>query len=378
MKTETGKPQVRRLAYVSLGCDPELFLATKDGAIIGAEKVIPEEGLAYSPYHKPNVVLDGVQVELNPAPSSCRQTLSSNIAASMKALRAALKAKGGHIEATFRQVVEIDPKELDSLSDKAKILGCQPSLNIYDSHAKIGVDPATYNKRSAGGHIHLGLNTAQPVGLQNLMRERERLVPLLDIFVGNTCVLMDRDPGNAERRKVYGRAGEHRLPAHGLEYRTLSNFWLKSYALMSGVMALSRFSVDVLSNSILQGHARKDTFADAEATILEMVDLEAIQEAINTNNVKLAKKNWKQVSKFITTHNQSGTSGIHGKNLEAFNHFVEKIDTGGLDYWFKKDPMTAWTGNGLGPGWEGFLNGVAARSKPSALKTKVKTNAKTA
>lgn len=368
-------PQVARIANVLLGCDPELFLATKSGSIIGAERVIPENGLFGRPYGTADVVLDGVQVELNPSPSFCRQTLAGNISASMRALRTALQSKGD-IHATFRQVVEVDPKELDTLSDKAKILGCQPSLNIYDTHATIGVDPATYTKRSAGGHIHLGL-TSQIPGIGNkMMKERERLVPLLDIFVGNTCVLMDRDPGNVERRQVYGRAGEHRLPKHGLEYRTLSNFWLKSYALMSGVMALSRFSVDVLANTLLNGKGRPSQrgFPEAEATILKMVDLEQVQEAINTNNVELAKKNWKVVSKFIAAHHTSAAAGITGANLKDFNFFIEKIDEKGLEYWFKRDPMLAWTTinpNPLATGWESFLSKtVRNRRLP-----KVKVNA---
>ena len=71
-------------------------------------------------------------------------------------------------------------------------------------------------------------------------------VKILDIVVGNTCVIMDRAPSQVERRKVYGRAGEYRLPAHGIEYRTLSNFWLRSYQLTHLVFSLARFAINIL------------------------------------------------------------------------------------------------------------------------------------
>jgi hypothetical protein len=346
-KPPQPQDQVLRLVSPTLGCDPELFL-TQKGKVIGAEKVIPELGLS-APYSK--VVLDGIQVELNPMASTCRQSLAYGLGQAFLALHTQL-AKMDKIEASFHQIVEVDQSELDSLSDKAKLLGCAPSLNAYDATATIGVDPNTYKKRSAGGHIHLGLTS-----YTNLMKHRERLVPLLDILVGNTSVLIDRDPGNAERRQVYGRAGEHRLPAHGLEYRTLSNFWLRGYPLMSGMFGLARLACDVLANTLSVNAAGRSHYIEAEPDLLAAVDLEAIRRAIDTNDLALAKENWKPVRDYLYKHTQHYGSGIYGGNLNAFDHFIEVIDEKGLNAWFPKDPMVAWCAERMtSVGWENFLS----------------------
>lgn len=354
--------QIREMINVQFGCDPEIFL-TRGGQVIGAERVIPEEGLN-SPSTDPGsnrlksvgrkgIVLDGVQVELNPSSNTCRALLGDEISAAFKTLKAHLSKLDG-VSANFTQVVDVDPKELEGLSEKAKALGCAPSKNIYDRGAQIGVNPATYTKRSAGGHIHLGL-TQTPT----LLKERERLVPLLDVLVGNTAVLMDRHPGNRERRKVYGRAGEHRLPDHGLEYRTLSNFWLHAYPLMSGVMGLSKLAVCLLSETL--GTFSK-SYQAAEHDLLQAVDMEAIIRAINENDLQLAKQNWKVVRDYLSKHTRGFAIGLNHWNLDAFDYFVSKIDTDGLAYWFPDDPMLHWTDkygkDGHGVGWESFLDQV--------------------
>lgn len=361
--------QITSITQTTFGCDPEIFLL-KGGQVIGAEKVIPEEGLttltrnpttlACTVPRKGGIVLDGVQVELNPAPSYCRALLANEISAAFKTLKKHLATMDG-ITASFTQVVEVDPAELDSLSEKSKALGCAPSNNIYDQGAKIGVNPATYTKRSAGGHIHLGLTN------EKVREARERLVPLLDIFVGNTCVLMDRHPGNAERRKVYGRAGEHRLPVHGLEYRTLSNFWLRGYPLFSGVLGLSRLAVNVLAHSLKIPIPFNGAYYEkAEEDILQAVDVEAVRRAINDNDVELAKKNWGVVREYLSKHTTAYGTGLHSRNLDAFDFFISKIDSDGIEYWFPDDPMEHWTTkygqehpargmDGHDLGWESFL-----------------------
>jgi len=357
--------QLCHLICPSLGCDPEIFLA-KGGEIIGAERCIPEEGINTT--GRKGIVLDGVQVELNPKADTCRSIVGNEIAAAFRTLRKHLASlEGQKIEVSFRQVVDVDPKELDALSEKSKALGCAPSFNMYNSKATIGVDPKTFTKRSAGGHIHIGLPQYSEV-----YKNRERLVVLMDILVGNTAVLIDRDPRNAERRQTYGRAGEYRLPQHGLEYRTLSNFWLRSYPLLSGVMGTTRLAVNVLANSVVED-SMSHIFKKAEEKLLEMVDVEAVIKAINTNDVALAKQNYAKVRDYLSVHTKNWSrddGGLCARYLDAFDYFVSKIDSDGLDYWFPTDPMTYWCDeftvsmdhgrlqNGLQGGFEWFMEQV--------------------
>lgn len=353
---------------VIFGADPELFL-TKDGAIIGAEKVIGAEGLegsaldvsnGYSAKGQKLVVLDGVQVELNVLPFSCRQSFSNSIQTAMKRLKEHLLTLKD-VSASFDAVVDVEQKELDSLSDNAKVLGCAPSNNAYDKGASIGVNAATYTKRSAGGHIHMGLANTP------MMAHRERSVPILDILLGNTCVMIDRDPGAAERRKVYGRAGEFRLPKHGLEYRTLSNFWLRSYPLTSLVTALARQALSVIWVTNF-GNALQ---WNAEQELLSRVKMNDIREAINTNNLDLAKKNYYGgVKPFLEEFTKGYHSGLNHLNLDLFDHFLLRIEEQGLKYWFPEEPLTYWTKPGWissGNGWERFIVGEVAVDRSRAL-----------
>lgn len=330
-----------------MGCDPELFLATKDGKIIGAEKVIPAHGLTTGTATS-KIILDGVQVEFNPRPSHCRPYLGDELRATFTKLRAHLKTLGT-VEASFRTVVEIDKAELDSLSDKAKQLGCAPSNNLYDQNAAVTVSGDTYNKRSAGGHIHLDLSSIS-VGAHiascqiDLRKYAEELVPLHDCFVGLPSVFIDRDPLAPERRKVYGRAGEYRLPCYGLEYRTLSNFWLRSYQLMSLVFGLSRLAIATLGTKYYVKPEKTGRNGwDAPGVLMNAVDLGLVRDAINQNDIALAKRAFDPVKQFIREHVPNYTNyGVHTQDIEAFEHFCKRIEDKGLEYWFPQDPVEHW------------------------------------
>lgn len=338
---------------IVMGCDPEFFF-TKDGKIIGAEEVLPKDGMNVASHNASKIIIDGVQAELNPAPSSCRQLLGAEISKCFMALKTDLDKKG--VSTNFSQTVEVAKDEFDKLSDKSKRFGCSPSKNVHKkkSSAKITVDPMKYRKRSAGGHLHLG----KAGGTMNknsdaVLDDPKRLVPILDIIVGNTCVLLDRDEGNIERRKTYGRAGEHRTPEHGIEYRTLSNFWLRDYALMSFVFGLARFAVSVCAENL-------------DSKFKKAIKIKDIEKAINENDFDLAYKNFLKIQPIIEEITQErGVDGysfpLTKSNIPRFNHVVKR----GLDYWFKNDPIQSWLSIGgdwsEGIGWERFLDETVAR-----------------
>lgn len=353
----TKKPLTDKilLAGVVFGCDPEFFFEKK-GKIIGSEKIIDKnKGITIrSPIgdynSKSKFIVDGVQAELNPKPNTCRQSLASEISICFQELYKKIK-EDKDLSINFATTIKISKKELMSLDEKSRVFGCAPSKNTDTKHqnAVSLKDPSKYLYRSAGGHIHLGHTNSPNNGsyqpTQIVMREPERVVQILDIIVGNTCVLIDRDKGNIERRKTYGRAGEYRTPTHGIEYRTLSNFWLRSYPLMSFVMGLSRLAISILTSS-MPGR-------DYEKELLNLVNINEIQKAINTNNFNLAWNNFQKIKPFIARVCDKNFP-LTATTLPAFEFFVSK----GLDYWFKENPLEHWITLGNAPsrhGWENFL-----------------------
>lgn len=375
---------MKNIAYLSVmfGADPEFFFKNKDGAVVGAEKILPKEGVQnmeryYSrdatgnyiiaedgrnyvfedrPAGHKYIIIDGVQAEFNVIPNYCRQSFSSNLATCFR--KTAEQIHGKDIVASFAQTVDVDKEEMESLSREAQQFGCAPSKNAYGLTKVTVKDASRYYSRSAGGHIHIGDGGSSEI--RKILRNTDITVPILDIVVGNTCVLLDLDKGNVERRKNYGRAGEYRLPKHGLEYRTLSNFWLRSYQTMSFVLALVRFAVCVAGDDAVSKE------------LLAMVDIEQIAKAINENDAVLAKQNFDKIKDFIASIGAEGFENwfpLQGKRMQQFEYFAKK----GLDHWFKEDIMQHWVDHQYRNrnGWEQFLALTVAKQMPGFVSEKV-------
>lgn len=339
---------------IVFGCDPEFFFSKK-GKIIGSEKIINlETGLEYIPASsaRPNnsntvgnikgkIIVDGVQAELNPRPNTCRANLANELSYCFRAIKEEL-AKDPLLSVEFKPTVKVTQKELKTLNPKSQVFGCAPSMNT-EGESKIKVNAKSYPYRSAGGHIHIG---AQDDHIKKVIQQADKIIPMLDIVLGNTCVLIDKDPGNKERRKVYGRAGEYRMPSHGIEYRTLSNFWLQSYPLMSFVMSMTRYAVSVVEKGY-------------EKEFFSLVNMKDIHKAINTNNQKLAKRNFDKIKdKLLEINNDSVESfPINKYNIKAFETFIQKD----LNHWFKENPLEHWAKlpEGHNGGWETFMHKVS-------------------
>ena len=278
------------VAMCVFGSDPEFFFK-KDGKVLPSSEVINEETRG--------VIIDGFQGELNPAGNTCRQSSGSNIAYALyQAGRLANKA-GAKISFDMGQFITDDvwymvPREL-------KRFGCSPTMNVYEDKFR-RVSGLRERFRSAGGHIHIGgVGTTSP---DYLKENIDKIVQVMDIVVGNTCVLIDRDPLNARRRKIYGRAGEHRMKSYGLEYRVPSNFWLKDYVLWSLVSGLARCSVSIHKS----GHADN---------LISKFDMRKVRKAINDNDFDLAKDNLNILRDYIIEY-------------EAYNSYT-LLSTGYID-----------------------------------------------
>lgn len=379
-QTQVRTPKFKGLSFaysVTLGCDPEFFFSA-NGQVVGSEKILPETGLKYDPVADRNVgterqfgnvdgahtampntesrfIIDGVQAELNPRPNTCRANLGNEIGACFRKLFVELKNSGKTVGVDFKPIVDITAEELESLSEKSKQFGCAPSTNIYKNaeEAQIKVDPKKYLKRSAGGHIHLGWHAGYWNGavdvpkMKDVLSNPEVLVPVLDLVVANTCVLLDRFEGNAERRKNYGRVGEFRLKDYGMEYRTLSNFWLRSYQLMSLVTGLCRMACHMVEQS------KPDN--DYVKALMDAVSRDDVNRAVQENNFELAYQNFRKIEEILldAAGGNSSSYPLSQYTIKEFHFFVEK----GLDHWFNFDSLQHWVKlpEGHGTGWESFL-----------------------
>jgi hypothetical protein len=139
----------------------------------------------------------------------------------------------------WNDVVAIPEETWNQIPDELKILGCQPDTCIYTDKF---IDPSVWHNipiRTAGGHIHIGINTPNkefnlhelPIeecdGLPQyqVLKNAEDLIKNLDAIVALSNVIWNQRNGK-ERRQMYGKAGTGRLKPYGIEYRVLDNSWI--------------------------------------------------------------------------------------------------------------------------------------------------------
>jgi Phage phiEco32-like COOH.NH2 ligase-type 2 len=200
-----------------VGADPEVFLRTTEGSLVSAIHHVPgtknepvplDIGDGFMVQH------DNVALEFGIPPAADAEALINNINLAMDHISQAV-LNGQFVYDTgsaysFPPFLLMDPE--------ARVFGCDPDFNAWEGGA---INPRPHaddhNLRSAGGHVHVGVDIrSKQQGLT--------LVKLLDLTLGVGSILLD--PQGDYRRTLYGKRGAFRPKPYGVEYRSLSNFWI--------------------------------------------------------------------------------------------------------------------------------------------------------
>lgn len=231
----------------TIGTDPEFFLRRKkDGKLMSA---IPHiKGTKEEPQPLPqggNVQYDNVAVEFATDPAVDGKDLVNKIGNAFKDILVTIPEDH---ELVVKPSAEFEDDQLED--EEAQRFGCDPD---YDAWVPaMNEIPFSENKnfRSCGGHIHVGKADGDNNDFLVDVWGKINTVKIMDIFHGFISVLLDNSPEAIGRRELYGKAGCHRpvikdMGGHydGVEYRVLSNFWLKSPEL---VMLMDSLTQDVL------------------------------------------------------------------------------------------------------------------------------------
>lgn len=201
----------------TIGCDPEIFLM-QDGKYISAIGKIGGSKLMPRPIDMVGhmVLEDNVAVEFNIPPAEDYQNFRKSIQHVMKHLKKELPG----YEFSQESAVSFEPDQLED--PMAQEFGCDPDYNAWtkDVNPKPCADDRSL--RSCGGHIHVGFDRLDPI----------QVVRSMDLHLGVPSIKLDK--GDL-RRKLYGNAGAYREKPYGVEYRTLSNFWIFNSKLIKWV-----------------------------------------------------------------------------------------------------------------------------------------------
>lgn len=208
----------------TIGGDPELF-CIKDGApfpsigLIGGSKKHP------IPCKCGALQEDNVLAEFNIDPASDKETWVNNVRTVMQELTNILKNHQVSIKAVSSMIFD----EQYLFHPAAAVFGCSPDWNAWTMQKNQPPNPFQAGTlRTASGNIHVGWDLDPEAG----RRQQVEMVRFMDLFLGVPSVLYDDE---AERRKLYGKAGACRFKPYGVEWRTGSNFWLRNDSLIGWV-----------------------------------------------------------------------------------------------------------------------------------------------
>lgn len=226
----------------STGWDPEIFVVDKADKLIPAFEFLPDK------LHPKSIICgqsaaywDGFQAEFTTVPKQCHERATSELERGLRVVLHAARQKNPDAKFTLKNVFQLDQAFLNSTPSEYVELGCKPSMNAYGTDPFLIDNPYNLPYRMAGGHIHLGMAALGE-------REAAKHARYLDFIVGIPSVGMFAEIDDPMRRQFYGRAGEFRLPKHGIEYRTLSNAWLGHSAISNLIADMARYAVGSIEN----------------------------------------------------------------------------------------------------------------------------------
>lgn len=218
--------------FLMIGSDPEAFIRNSQGDLVSAIGLIP--GTKWAPHSTPHgsIQHDNILAEFNSRPSSTISDFISNHHLIISDLEAYLKPLDLHLDFVASALAS-DALLSDPI---ARLAGCEADFDAWRlcTNESASSAYALGNLRAAGGHLHISFDQAI-----DRPDNRIKMVRALDMILGVPSVIHDDD---SIRRTLYGKAGSFRPkdtlsetpdPYDGLEYRTLSNFWLKSDELMT-------------------------------------------------------------------------------------------------------------------------------------------------
>lgn len=202
-----------------IGSDPEMFVKTSSGLItsvagkLGCSK---EQKLHLA--DDVRLQEDNVLAEFDINPQQGFEAFDDNMQRGIDLTRKVLNKMDLDIAEGISSHIFTEA-ELNSFDKSAFVFGCTPDFNAFTGQKNPTPKATDQGLRTSGGHVHLGVSGAIEVTVKTQMM----LGVLCDYFLSLPAVLMD---GDTRRKELYGKASAIRYKDYGIEYRSLSNFWI--------------------------------------------------------------------------------------------------------------------------------------------------------
>lgn len=228
-----------------MGADPEFFLYNKENySYTSAHNIVP--GTKKEPYPLKHGALqaDGTAVEFNIDAASSAEEFSHNIMEVLKQIREFVPSK---YEFRFDPSVDYLPKYFNALPKIATELGCEPDFDAYTKNVtQRNATNDAKPMRTGSGHIHLGWGNDFNINDPYHIWDCQAVVKELDNQFYSMAKVWDCD---TRRELLYGKKGCYRPKKYGVEYRVLSNAWLKYPKLYPYLFTTSKNVIEAMSNN---------------------------------------------------------------------------------------------------------------------------------
>ena len=220
------------------GADPEIFVRGGDGVIIPSFEFLPPKH-SCKKYTTVNGEIshfwDGYQSEYTISPKSCHSYFVDDTARALSEILTEARKKDPKATLDYAPYVDLPGTLMQDRTDEQNGLGCSPSISAYGERPLDIEDPSMLRCRFAGHHLHFGWCMAP-----NFKDRANDIVKAIDAIAGVASVSLLDSLDSPHRRAFYGKAGEYRLPAHGLEYRVLPSSILAHPVIVHLVADLTR------------------------------------------------------------------------------------------------------------------------------------------
>lgn len=256
---------------ITLGSDPEMF-TTHQGRISSVAGKLGCDKWNQKKIGEIFLQEDNVLVEFATSPSNSFKHFNDVIKRGIEVCSESVGAVGHEIAPNVSShVFTLD--ELNSFHKSVFEFGCEPDYNALTGMMNAKPAAADPGLRTAGGHVHLGFAEHLQT-LNKTLEEAQCIVGVMcDYYLGVPSLLLDKDD---RRRELYGKAGACRMKEYGLEYRTLSNFWI----------------FDEVNRKFVFDQAYKafESLAGDFERLVALVSPDEIQRIINEADKKAAEK----------------------------------------------------------------------------------------
>jgi hypothetical protein len=245
----------------TVGCDPEIFLK-KGGKYVSAVGLIGGSKDHPRPISKDGhaVLEDNVAVEFNIPPAATFAEFHGHIQHVLAHLRQELPG----FEFIQESAVSFHKEELNT--PQAQEFGCEPDYDAWNMVENKKPCAEDKNLRSCGGHVHVGSDVA--------LGDPVATIRAMDLFLGVPSTRLD---SGTLRRNLYGKAGCFRPKPYGVEYRTLSNFWIFDEGLTKWVYDQTQKALEFVASG--------KTINDEDGKLIQLAINDSNEEAY----AKLAK-----------------------------------------------------------------------------------------